>query len=144
MSTRSHQYDERAAGAVVVRQCDAGGWECVLIQQHNGDWGLPKGHVEGRERDEETALREVREETGLAVRIDPGFREAVSYTLPNGHAKEVVCFLARVESGVLTPQPEEVREAGWFSFADAGAKARYPAVRGVLAQAQAHLRRDTP
>ncbi|MFP4508617.1 MAG: bis(5'-nucleosyl)-tetraphosphatase [Spirochaetaceae bacterium] len=133
--------DERAAGAVVVRKTGFGEWECVLVLQHNGDWGLPKGHVEAGESDAETAIREVREETGLSITPAEGFAESVVYTLPSGKTKEVVYFLAHVKAGQLTPQPEEIRDTRWFRLDDAFRTVRYPSVRGVIAAARRALER---
>ncbi len=124
--------DERAAGAVVVRTDETMEWQCVLVCQHDGDWGLPKGHVEPGESDRHAATREVKEEAGLSVELDPDFHMTIHYIKPNGRSKEVVYFLARSASGDLVPQPEEIVEIGWFSFDEAVQKVRYPAVRDVL------------
>ena len=133
------RFDERAAGAVVVRKTGSGDWECVLIRQHNGDWGLPKGHVERGESDEQAAVREVKEETGLSVELDPVFRQAVRYTVANARTKEVVYFLGRPAPGELVGQAEEIAEIGWYSFEEAVKKVRYAAVREVLHAAQRFL-----
>lgn len=55
---------EYTAGGVVYRQL-ASGTQILMIQDRVGRWTIPKGHVEEGERLEQTALREVREETGL-------------------------------------------------------------------------------
>ena len=55
--------------------------EILLIRHKNGGhWAFPKGHVEKKETEEDTALREIREETGLEVLLDTGFRRAVTYS----------------------------------------------------------------
>ena len=38
----------------------------LLLKQNKGHWGFPKGHKEGNETDEECALRELKEESGIA------------------------------------------------------------------------------
>ena len=91
----------RAAGGVVWRRVPAG-IEVVLVHRPAyDDWALPKGKVEQRETDEEAALREVREETGLSCRLGP---EPVSYTHLDVYKRQrfgrAVCL--QVESGFST------------------------------------------
>ena len=45
----------------------------LLIQQKAGHYGFPKGHVEKNETEVETAIREIKEETGLEVKIYNNF-----------------------------------------------------------------------
>ena len=65
---------EKSCGAIVYRQRDS--WVEVLLICHKngGHWAFPKGHVEKQETEEETALREIREETGLTVKLNTAFR----------------------------------------------------------------------
>lgn len=55
---------EFTAGGVVYRT-GKDGIDILMIQDHKGRWTIPKGHVEPRESLQQTAIREVREETGL-------------------------------------------------------------------------------
>ena len=60
----------RAAGGVVSRRNERGEVEVLLVHRpHHGDWSFPKGKLEPGETDEECALREVWEETGLRCRL---------------------------------------------------------------------------
>ena len=55
---------EKSCGAVVYRETGEQ-IEILLIRHKNGGhWAFPKGHVEKKETEEDTALREIREETG--------------------------------------------------------------------------------
>jgi 8-oxo-dGTP diphosphatase len=58
----------RAAGGIVVRR-DGDATEFLLVHRPRGDWTFPKGKAERGETDEETALREVEEETGLTCSL---------------------------------------------------------------------------
>ena len=58
-----------SAGGVVYRD-GPNGVEVVLLETRGGVWGLPKGTPDADESMEATALREVREETGLEVAIE--------------------------------------------------------------------------
>ncbi|HHK41046.1 MAG TPA: NUDIX domain-containing protein [Planctomycetaceae bacterium] len=69
----------RAAGVLLFRQTP--GRE-FLLMRHPDRWDLPKGHLEPGESEEQAALRELEEETGIpreAVRLDPRFRYESRY-----------------------------------------------------------------
>ena len=63
-NTPARAVREFTAGGVVYRRTDKG-VDILMIQDHKGRWTIPKGHVEEGESLEQTALREVEEETGL-------------------------------------------------------------------------------
>ena len=107
---------EKSCGAVIFRK-HHGNTELLLIKHTNGGhWSFPKGHVEPGETEAQTALREVREETGLEVQIDTSFREVVSYSPRKDTIKNVVYFLAWVKSKEIHPQPEEVSQVKWVEI----------------------------
>ncbi len=61
--------NEVSAGGVGVRSRDGGGFDVALILTHERRWQLPKGWIDEGESAEETAVREVREEAGVAAEI---------------------------------------------------------------------------
>ena len=69
----------------------------LLIKTKHGICGFPKGHVEGNETFEETAVRETYEETSVRVRPIGDFSRQIEYSLSNGNTKKVVYFLAEYE-----------------------------------------------
>lgn len=95
---------ERSYGAVVFRRYTD--IQYLLLQYGAGHWDLVKGHGERGETEEETVLRELKEETGITrARFIPGFREEIHYFFQRrGQTvyKEVVYYL------IETPE-EEVR-----------------------------------
>jgi 8-oxo-dGTP pyrophosphatase MutT (NUDIX family) len=101
-----------------------------------GHWAFPKGHVEAGETEEQTAVREVLEETGVAITLLPGFRETNRYSPRRGISKQVVYFLARAKTDAPHPQPEEIREARFVPLAEAMALLTYPADRRLLQKAE--------
>ncbi len=104
---------EKSCGAVIYRR-NEGRVEVLLIRHKNGGhWAFPKGHVEKQETEKETAKREIREETGLKVKLETGFRESVTYSPKPNVMKDVIYFAARVESGKTKAQPEEVLDIRW-------------------------------
>lgn len=56
---------EYSAGGLVYRIMPDNGVEFLLIEDLKGRWSVPKGHVESGETLEQTAVREISEETGL-------------------------------------------------------------------------------
>jgi 8-oxo-dGTP pyrophosphatase MutT (NUDIX family) len=80
-----------------------------LVKQTNGFVSFPKGHVENNETEEETALRECLEETGLKVNIKKGFREVVNYYIPEIDVnKDVVLFVGEIDNLDYHRQEKEI------------------------------------
>ena len=100
---------EQSAGAVVFHKGK------VLVEHMRlGHYSMPKGHVEKTDGGlRQTAIREIKEETGLDAKIIDGFETSSVYSPKPGHIKEVRWFAAEVASTDTTPQPEEV-EACYF------------------------------
>ena len=61
---------ENSCGAIVFNENTE---KILLVKMHNGNWGFPKGHIEKDETKEETAIREVLEETNVRIKIIPKF-----------------------------------------------------------------------
>lgn len=121
------QYFDSRVDALVQRSCGilpyrqtADGLRYLLILQTNGFWSLPKGHMEPFESEEETALRELKEETGLSAVICSGFREMVSYPMSGGRIKQVVFFPGLV-SGEVILQTSEAVDFRWVTLEEAKA-----------------------
>ncbi len=130
-----HIKKEKSCGAVVVRRVK-GGYLTLLIQHRGGHWGFPKGHVENDETEPETAIREIREETGLDVTIDTNFKQSVIYCPRNYIEKEVIYFTAITDMRETTPQPEEIRRADWFTFDEASMQLSHENDIQILRKAQ--------
>ncbi len=109
---------ERSCGAIVFRNIE--GQDHVLLVQHRpGHWSFPKGHVENGETAQETAIREVLEETGIHVAITSDFARSSSYVPRPGITKTVTFFLGDYLSGTPVPQLSEVKEARWMEIEEA-------------------------
>lgn len=104
---------EKSCGAIVYRLRDS--WVEVLLIRHKngGHWAFPKGHVEKQEAEEETALREIKEETGLKVKLDTSFRHTVTYSPKPGVLKDVVYFAGKFSGGEQKAQEAEVTGISW-------------------------------
>ena len=107
---------EKSCGAIVVRR-NAENIEILLIRSaKNGHWSFPKGHVEAGETEEQTAKREIMEETSVDVDICPGFREVVTYSPRRDVQKDVIYFLARAKNFDYVPQESEIAQIKWVEI----------------------------
>lgn len=125
---------EISCGAVIARQTDAGCEILLIRHQNGGHWAFPKGHVEANETEAETALREIREETGLTVQLDTNFRAVVTYSPKPNVVKDVVYFAAVPTGGHAQMQAEEVTDMRWVPIGEADRLITYENDKGVLAQ----------
>lgn len=137
---------EISSGGVVCRK-RAGRTDVALISVGEPPrWQLPKGVVDHGEQPEETAVREVREETGVhATIVAPLERIGYWYQRSeNGERvrvrKFVHFYLLRYISGNVRQHDNEVLEARWVSLDDAGAMLAFASERAVLVEAAGILR----
>ncbi|HMK50390.1 MAG TPA: NUDIX hydrolase, partial [Thermodesulfovibrionales bacterium] len=118
-----------SSGGVIFRRND-GDVDVALISVKNGSiWCLPKGVINEGESPENTALREVSEETGLKGRILGKLGE-ITYWFhirdENAKCKKTVHFyLMEYEGGDVADHDWEVDSASWFPIDEAVAKANY-------------------
>lgn len=105
---------EKSCGCIVIDDD-----KVLLVKQNDGHTAFPKGHIEKGETEEECAIRETFEETGLKVKILNGYRYTQTYFVKKDVLKEVVYFLATKESGTLCKQEEEINSLGFYSFNEA-------------------------
>lgn len=118
---------EKSCGSVVV---DEGK---VLLVHHNlGHWDFPKGHVEAFETEEETAIREVKEETNIDIEVDSSKKCTITYSPKEGVTKDVVFFLGRPLNKDTKPQETEVCEAKFVEIKKAFDLLTYDNAKEVL------------
>ena len=134
---------EKSCGAVLFT---IGGKRCyVLVRSANKrHWGLPKGHVEAGETEQETALREVIEETGIKASLTEGFRKQIEYDMPNGARKQVVFFVAKYDGATqeFVLNPSEVSDIVAVPLDEALKMITHDAVRQVLLEADCWISRE--
>ncbi len=128
--------NEKSCGALVYRKYH-GNTEILLIKHINsGHWSFPKGHVEGNETEVETAVREIKEETGIDVIIDQSFREIVTYSPRRDTHKEVVYFIAKAKNTDYTPQEDEIADIKWVEIGRAGSVLAYENDKSIVNKAK--------
>ena len=128
----------RAAGGIVLRRSSGGEWEVLLVHRPRyDDWSLPKGKADSGERDEETALREVEEETGLRCTLGaPAGR--TRYRDSKGRDKVVHYWLMEPESEAadrVFVANDEVDAVLWCTVAEAAERLSYAHDRKLLVRA---------
>ena len=132
---------EKSCGAVVFTR-DKGGIGYVLVRQRSGNYSFPKGHVEAGETEEQTALREIWEETGLRPVILPGFRDGETYEIAKkpGTVKDVVYFIAEYSGQPFHPMDTDAVTVELFSCEEALDMLPTESRRNVLMHADAYLK----
>jgi 8-oxo-dGTP pyrophosphatase MutT (NUDIX family) len=133
---------EFSAGGVLVRKI-RGRTMVAAIRPRGRErvWALPKGHIDEGESAAETALREVREETGVEGTLMEKLGDVrYVYTWENERIFKVVSFfLLRAGSGRIGEIDEEmqveVAEARWLPLAEAPRLLSYDGERKMAATA---------
>jgi 8-oxo-dGTP pyrophosphatase MutT (NUDIX family) len=129
-----------SAGGVIFRRVNAK-FEVALIL-HKGNWCLPKGLVEENETFEQTALREVREETGLNGELVDKIGEiSYSFVQKKRYFKTVHFYLLKLVGGSTDLHDSEAYRVKWFSIFDALQILTYVKEREILAKAIEMLRK---
>jgi periplasmic divalent cation tolerance protein len=136
---------EVSAGGVIYRR-NADDYEIALIYVRHR-WGLPKGHVEEGERDEQAAMREVREETGLEGKlirklgeIRYSYRDKTKGDNAVRINKRVHFFLLRYLKGDVRDHDHEADDARWFPIEEAIELLKFATERKMVHRAMSLLR----
>ena len=128
---------EKSCGAVVFTVIN-NSVKYVIVESKEGYFGFPKGHIEKNETEKETALREIREETGLNVDIIDGFKTEDLHTFTlNGETrmKHVVCFLAQYSNQSPSAQISELNSIKIIDFDTAMPIFQFESSKKILSEA---------
>ena len=132
---------EKSCGAVVFTK-DAEGIKYVIVETKNGFFGFPKGRVEEKETEQETAKREVLEETGLHVEFLNNFLEEDTYSFQfNGEIrmKRIVYFLARFSDQIPVAQETELKSIHLMDYKSALSAFQFESSKRILTAAHKFL-----
>lgn len=138
-----------SAGGIVIRR-EAGVPQFVAGRRRREGsgfaWTLPKGTPNPGETTEQTALREVTEETGLEVRIT-GPLDSIAYTFVARGVrihKTVHYFLMEPTGGDLTQHDREFDTVRWVNLSDAGGLLTFETERSLVERTAQQLTSEEP
>jgi len=133
-----------SAGGIVIRYDSGQPWLVVGSRRRERDgrtWTLPKGTPNPGESREETALREVEEETGLEVRITGPLDDIVYWFVQSGTRihKTVHYFMMEPVGGDLANHDHEFEEVRWITFDAAATMLTFETERNLVTRAASLL-----
>ena len=132
---------EKSSGVIVFRRDKD--IKYLLLQSRKWQtWGFPKGHVEQSETEEQAALRELEEETGLKDRLLLGFVERYSYIFEfNGMQieKQVIFFLTEAFQNEVRLSEKEHSAYKWLNYEEAWLTLNHDDARKMLKSANEFL-----
>ena len=120
---------EKSCGAIVV---DDG--KVLLVKHNAGHWDFPKGHVEEGETEFETAIREVKEETNIDIKIEKENRYITKYSPKENVMKTVIYFIGEKVGGEDKPQIEEVSDVEWIDVNNAVERITHQRSKEIMIQ----------
>ena len=136
--------NEKSCGAVVYMK-NTSEIIYLLLRYEAGHWDFVKGNVEKGETEQETTVRELREETGIVdARFIDGFKEPIYYFYKRKGAnirKEVVFFLMETNSKKIELSFEHIGFE-WLTYEHAMEKLTFKNARDVLQKADNYLKKS--
>ena len=124
---------ENSCGAIVFNENTE---KILLVKMHNGNWGFPKGHIEKDETKEETAIREVLEETNVRIKIIPDFEREIKYIPNEKTIKKVTIFMGITQDEEVTIDTFEIENFKWCTYEEALKLVTYKLQKDVLENAR--------
>lgn len=109
-----HSMFQKSCGVVPYRRKGNDLEFLLLFQRFSQSWSFPKGRMDRGETEEETALREMWEETGLRTVLVPNAKAIAEYAAPN-FQKQVVLFLGEVQGELVIPD-REIEDYRWVRY----------------------------
>ncbi|MBP6005372.1 NUDIX domain-containing protein [Candidatus Saccharibacteria bacterium] len=133
---------EYSSGGFVFRQNGQGDIDLLLIEDKRGRWSIPKGHIDPGETSEETALREINEETNLeSLRLIELMDEIYFFYKIEGRFVHMTVFVYLLEAikgfqeQIQVEDLEWITEVKWFSAKDAYHLIEYPDLKRLTKHA---------
>ncbi len=117
----------------------------IVYEKNRNFWGVPKGHIEKGETEIQTALREVKEEVGINVKVlDEKYRYVINYIIEDKQVdKTSVFYIAEPldDSMETTNQEAEIADSKWVTIEEALKIITYDNTKEVLQKAWNDLKK---
>jgi 8-oxo-dGTP pyrophosphatase MutT (NUDIX family) len=132
---------EKSCGAVVFRENSK--VEYLLLHYEAGHWDFVKGNVEPNESEKDTAMRELKEETGiLEAHFIEDFRDTINYFYKRGGKtiyKEVIFFLIQTKDSRVKLSSEHIGYE-WLDYQEALERLTFKNAKKMLQKAHEFLK----
>lgn len=132
---------EKSAGAIVYKKINEKYMFLIIRGSNGGSFGFAKGHMESDECEEQTAIRETKEETNIdiAIRNSKAFRRTLKYVIYPNIYKEVTLFMAEALSADIKIDEHELSKAQWLTYKQAKEALTFLGQRNILKEAMIYL-----
>jgi ADP-ribose pyrophosphatase YjhB (NUDIX family) len=132
---------EKSCGAIVYT-VDNGVIKYLLVEENSGFHSFPKGRMENEGTEEQTAIREIKEETNLDVELITDFRVSEQYNPAEkpGMTKQVVYFLAKYTDEPCVTRPNEVKSLKSLNLEDVLKVIEHDNKKELLKQADEYIK----
>ena len=130
---------ESSCGAVVYRDIKGEVRYLLIKNKRSAHWGFPKGHIEPGETKQQTAVREVLEETGIHVKLINGFESVSKYKIQNKIEKVVSIFVGTTNDTSTCIQPEEIEDYIWLTYDRALSILKFENDKAIITEANHFL-----
>lgn len=137
-------------GIIPVNKNNGGQFSFCLVKHRGGHWAFPKGHPYENETIEETAKRELREETGITeCQIIPQRQFIEEYTFQKDgetYKKTVTYFIGLTQSMIAQTEEEfktEIKKVVWLNFEETLKKLTFPEAKAILVEAHVFVENHT-
>jgi 8-oxo-dGTP pyrophosphatase MutT (NUDIX family) len=124
----------RACGGVIHKKKGDDHYILLIRKRNSTIWSLPKGHKKNNESDQDTALREVKEETGFTCLLEGKIGEINFQYHKKGqdYRERVVYYAMAPDQKTNIIDTNEIDEIRWFSLYDADKQLYYQNERDIL------------
>jgi len=132
---------EISAGAITYTKINNQNYYLVILDSH-GNYGFAKGHIEENETELDAAIREIKEEVNIDIKIDSNFRYELDYIMPNGINKKSIYYLGYYDDQTPIRQITEVEKILLLPYKQALDILTFDNMKQVLIEAEKYINKN--